>query len=150
MPPLFGSKGTSPPTTILPPKGNTYWLHNFALWTFSVGTLLYLRQGLRVQDKTSVSAHRNKLRGLGLRANYTDRETAASAKLVPTFADRGCHVVSVTEPLGSILGFLDRSRYFFFQIAPQLYSRGWVDPIQIHYFSENQVALGIEPGFLDL
>jgi hypothetical protein len=47
-----------------------------------------------------------------------------SAKLVLTFADRGCRVVSVTEPYGSIFGFLDRRRYFFFQVAPQLYSRG--------------------------
>jgi hypothetical protein len=31
---------------------------------------------------------------------------------LPTFADRGCHVVSVTDPYGLILGFLDRSRYF--------------------------------------
>jgi hypothetical protein len=31
-----------------------------------------------------------------------------SAKLVPTFADRGCRVVSVTDPYGRILGFLDR------------------------------------------
>jgi CBS-domain-containing membrane protein len=46
------------------------------------------------------------------------------AKLVPTFADRGWHVVSVTDPYGRILGFLDRSRYVFFQVAPQLYSRG--------------------------
>jgi hypothetical protein len=30
------------------------------------------------------------------------------AKLVPTFADRGCHVVSVTDLYDSILGFLDR------------------------------------------
>jgi hypothetical protein len=29
----------------------------------------------------------------------------------------------------NILGYLDRSRYFFFQVAPQLYSRGWVDPV---------------------
>jgi hypothetical protein len=36
----------------------------------------------------------------------------------------GCHVVSVTEPYGRVLGFLDRSRYFFFQVAPQSYSRG--------------------------
>jgi hypothetical protein len=35
-----------------------------------------------------------------------------SAKWSPTFADRGCHVVSVTNPYGRILGFLDRSRYF--------------------------------------
>jgi hypothetical protein len=47
-----------------------------------------------------------------------------SAKLVPTFADRGCHVVNVTDPYGRIFDFLDRSRYFFFQVAPQLYSRG--------------------------
>jgi hypothetical protein len=40
-----------------------------------------------------------------------------------------CHVVSVTDPYGLILGFLDRRRYFFFQIAPQLYSRDWVDPV---------------------
>jgi hypothetical protein len=38
-------------------------------------------------------------------------------------------VVSATHPHGSILGFLDRSRYFFFQVAPQLYSRGRVDPV---------------------
>jgi hypothetical protein len=47
-----------------------------------------------------------------------------STKLVPTFADRRCHVVSVTDLYGRILGFQDRSRYFFFQIAPELYSRG--------------------------
>jgi hypothetical protein len=47
-----------------------------------------------------------------------------SAKLVPNFADRGCRLVSATEPQGRILGFLDRSRYYFFQVAPQLYLRG--------------------------
>jgi hypothetical protein len=45
------------------------------------------------------------------------------------FADRGWHVVSVTDPYGRILGFLDQSPYFFFQAAPQLFSRGWVDPV---------------------
>jgi hypothetical protein len=63
----------------------------------------------------------------------------------------GCRVVSVTDPHGSILGFLDRSRYDFFQVAPQLYSRGCVDPIPDPlYFPENAVALGIEPGPLGL
>jgi hypothetical protein len=38
-------------------------------------------------------------------------------------------VVSVTDSYGRILGFLDRSRYCFFQASPQLYSRGWVDPV---------------------
>jgi hypothetical protein len=43
------------------------------------------------------------------------------------FPDRGCRVVILTDPHGRILGFLDRSRYFLFQVAPQLYSRGWLD-----------------------
>jgi hypothetical protein len=30
-----------------------------------------------------------------------------SPKLMPTFADRGCRVVSATDPHGRILGFLD-------------------------------------------
>jgi hypothetical protein len=42
--------------------------------------------------------------------------------------DRWCHVVSVMYPYSRILRFLYRSRYFSFQIAPQLYSRGWVNP----------------------
>jgi hypothetical protein len=45
---------------------------------------------------------------------YRPNDRHLLAKLVPTFADRGCHVVSVTDPNGSILRFLDRSRYFFF------------------------------------
>jgi hypothetical protein len=37
--------------------------------------------------------------------------------------DRGCHVVSVTDPYGRILDFLDKP-LLFYQVAPQLYSRG--------------------------
>jgi hypothetical protein len=33
-------------------------------------------------------------------------------------------MVSVTDPYGRIVGFPDRSRYIFYQAAPQLYSRG--------------------------
>jgi hypothetical protein len=29
----------------------------------------------------------------------------------------------------AVISVLDRSRYFFFHVAPQLYSRGWVDPV---------------------
>jgi hypothetical protein len=35
-------------------------------------------------------------------------------ELIATFADRGCYVVSMTDPYGRILGFLDL----------QFYSRG--------------------------
>jgi hypothetical protein len=47
-----------------------------------------------------------------------------SANLVPTFADRGCHVVVVTDSYGRILSFLDWSSHFFFQVALRWYSRG--------------------------
>jgi hypothetical protein len=54
-----------------------------------------------------------KLHGLSPRANYTERATAACRRSdCQHFADRGCHVVSVTDPYGRILDFLGRSRYF--------------------------------------
>jgi CBS-domain-containing membrane protein len=55
---------------------------------------------------------------------YRPSDCRLLAKLVTTLADRGCHVVSVTDSHGRILGSLDRGRYYLFQVAPQLYSRG--------------------------
>jgi hypothetical protein len=49
---------------------------------------------------------------------YRLSDRRLSAKLVPTFANLRCHLVSVKDPYGRILGFLDWSRYFF-QAAPQ-------------------------------
>jgi hypothetical protein len=43
---------------------------------------------------------------------YRPSDRRLSAKRLPIFAVKGCHVVSVTDPFGRILGFLDRSRYF--------------------------------------
>jgi hypothetical protein len=64
-----------------------------------------------------------KLRGLSPQANYTDqRPPLVSEVSANFFANRGCHVVSVTNPYGRILGFLDRSSYYFFQVTPQMYS----------------------------
>jgi hypothetical protein len=61
-------------------------------------------------------------------ANYTDWSTAACRRnLVPTFGESW---VSRDQRDGSPtavnISFLDRGRYFFFQIAPHLSSRGWV------------------------
>jgi hypothetical protein len=53
---------------------------------------------------------------------YRPSDSRLSAKLVPAFAAKGCHVVNVTDLYGRILGFLNRSRHFFFQVAPQLHS----------------------------
>jgi hypothetical protein len=41
----------------------------------------------------------------------SDRHLLAKL-LVPTFGDRGCHVVSTMDPYGRILVFLDRSSSF--------------------------------------
>jgi hypothetical protein len=71
---------------------------------------------------------------------YRSSDGRLSTKFVPTFAYRGCHVVSVTDPYVCTLNFLYRERYFFFQVALKLYSRGW----------EDSIAQGIEPGPLDL
>jgi hypothetical protein len=53
---------------------------------------------------TDFSAHTNnktnKLRGLSPQANYTDRAATAVGEVVPTFAGRGCYVVSATDSHG--------------------------------------------------
>jgi hypothetical protein len=64
----------------------------------------FLSCHLQTQKKTPWSESASEL--------YRPSDRRLSAKLVPTFADKGCHVVSVTDPYGRILGFLDRNRYF--------------------------------------
>jgi hypothetical protein len=73
---------------------------------------------------------------------YRPSDRRLSAKLVPTFEDRRCHVVSVTDTYGRYFGFLDRSRYFFFQVALQLYSRGWVDHVPDPLFLRKSGSAG--------
>jgi hypothetical protein len=59
--------------------------------------------------RTSLKKIETKLHALSSGANYTDRATAAYRRNdCQLFADRGCHVVNVTDPYGRILGFLDR------------------------------------------
>jgi hypothetical protein len=48
---------------------------------------------------------------------YRPSDRRLSDKLVPTFADRECRVVSVTDPYDHNLGFPHRSHYFFFQVS---------------------------------
>jgi hypothetical protein len=52
-------------------------------------------------------------------------------------------MASAMDFKGSNLDFLGWSHYYFFQAAPQLYSRGWVDPVPDPIL--NLVVLGIEP-----
>jgi hypothetical protein len=68
---------------------------------------------------------KTKLRGLSPQANYTDRATADCRR-------SKCQPLRVEDvawsaqriPTAVNLCFLDRSRYFFIQVAPQLSSRG--------------------------
>jgi hypothetical protein len=69
---------------------------------------------------------------------------------VLNFADRGCHVVSVTDAYSHILDFLDRSRYFFFLVALSCTHEAEWTLFQTHYVSENVVAPGIEPEPLNV
>jgi hypothetical protein len=56
-------------------------------------------------------------------------DSRLSGKWLPNFADRVSHVVSATDPHGRILGFLDRSGYCYFRLAPRLYSQGSLNPV---------------------
>jgi hypothetical protein len=58
---------------------------------------------------------------LSPQANCTDWATATSRWILEWSARRITTVVN--------LGFIDRNRYFFIQVAPQLSSRDWVDPV---------------------
>jgi hypothetical protein len=63
----------------------------------------------------------------------TPSDRRLSAKWLPTCADRGCHMVSVTDPSGSILGFLDRSRYFSIKLLLSCTHEAEWTPFQTHY-----------------
>jgi hypothetical protein len=73
---------------------------------------------------------KKKLRGFIRRANHTDRATAACrwSQYQPLRIEDATWSARRIS-YGRNLGFLDWSRYFLFQVAPQLYSRGSVDPV---------------------
>jgi hypothetical protein len=50
--------------------------------------------------RTQIIYNKNKLRGVSPQENYNDSDRRLLAKLVPTLVDRGCRVVSATNPHG--------------------------------------------------
>jgi hypothetical protein len=112
QPPIWAFQITHSPVYSLRRSCNTF--HDFILFS------------------TSQRSIRQSFHAINLKKNPWPQSASDHrllTKLVTTFADTGCQVVSVTDPYGRNLGFLDRSPYFFFQVAPQLYSRGWVGPV---------------------
>jgi hypothetical protein len=78
-----------------------------------------------------------KLHGLSPRANYTDRATAACRR-------SDCQLLRIEVPSGQCdrslrpySRFSTQEPLLSYQVAPQLYSRGWVDPVpnQLLFFS---------------
>jgi hypothetical protein len=64
-----------------------------------MSSISLLCQRLQHFDFT-IQQRKLKLHGLSPQANYTYRETAAVGEVVPTFAGRGCYVVSATDSHG--------------------------------------------------
>jgi hypothetical protein len=54
------------------------------------------------------------LTGLSPRETIPTERPSLVGEVTAKYADRGFHVVSVTDPYGRLIGFLDRSRYYFF------------------------------------
>jgi hypothetical protein len=77
------------------------------------------------RDSVLHTTKKTELRGLSPWANYTNRATAACRRsYFQLLRMQGATWSAWRIPAavwGRILGFLDRSRYFFFQVAPQLY-----------------------------
>jgi hypothetical protein len=53
---------------------------------------------------------------------YRTSDRRVLVKLVANLVDREVRTVSAADPYGHNLGLLEQSHYFFFQVAPQLYS----------------------------
>jgi hypothetical protein len=72
-----------------------------------------------------ITNKQNKLCGISRERKIPTERRLLVNEISANFWDRGCRTVSTTDPHGRILCFLDRSHYYFYQLAPQLHSRGW-------------------------
>jgi hypothetical protein len=78
-------------------------------------------------------------------ANYTDRATAACRwSLCQLLRIEGVAWSAQRIPTAVNIGFLDRNHYFSIQIAPQLSSRGWVNPVPDPLFLRKSGSTGNE------
>jgi hypothetical protein len=76
-------------------------------------------------------------------------DSRLSVKWLPTFADRGCHVVSVPDPYGRILDFFRQEPLLFYQVATQFVLTRLSGP-RSRPTTFFLVVSGIEPGPPDL
>jgi hypothetical protein len=146
----------------------TFMINSLELFTFNCavhnklrrhsGNLHVLQSHLLRQKGSLYKNNKTNSVALSPQANSTDWATATCRwNLVPTFADRGMsrgqHGVS---PAVVNLSFLDRSRYFFFQVAPHLSSQGLSGPRSRSTATQkiwqrresNPEPMGLQPGSL--
>jgi hypothetical protein len=88
-----------------------------------LGPLRVLPRHTFLPAKFAIFMHR----GISRMQEYS--ATPASKKYPVAWVRKRPIMVSAMDPYGRVLCFLDWSRYFFFQVAPRVYSRGWVDPV---------------------
>jgi hypothetical protein len=86
-----------------------------------------------------------------LRAAYAERDNRKRgrrllAKLILTFVSKTVALSAQRIATAINLGSLERSRYFFIHVTPQLSSWSWVDPVPDPLLLRNLVAPGIESG----
>jgi hypothetical protein len=75
------------------------------------GNIFYVKQKQVNSQYSSIKTNKQTPWSESASELYRPSNRCLSAKWLPTCADRGCHVVSVTDPFGRILDFLGRSRY---------------------------------------
>jgi hypothetical protein len=76
-----------------------------------------------------LSTNKNKLRGLVCQQLIPTERPPLVGVVSANLADRGCRVVRATNPHGRYFRFSRREPLLSFQVAPQLFSWGWVDPV---------------------
>jgi hypothetical protein len=94
------------------------WRYSGIFWTATAATVF-----------CRFLSRKKKLHGLSPRANYTNRATAACRR-------SDCQLLRIEGATWSAWripkpysGFSRQEPLLFYQVAPQLYSRGWVDPV---------------------
>jgi hypothetical protein len=101
-------------------KGSCFWADYFEIIPFCARFTLLLNNNNNNNNNNSVT--------FVCEQTMPTERSPSVGEVNANFSDRGCHVVSVRDSYGRIPGFIDRSRYFAFEVAPHLFSRGSVDP----------------------
>jgi hypothetical protein len=99
----------------------------------SIGKTVFYKNFVWLVYHSWITLKKNSMVWVRERTIPTERPPLVG-EVIATSADRGCHVVSVTDPYDRILGFLDRSRYFSVKKLLSCTHKAEWTPFQTHYF----------------